>query len=138
MSARQITCAVIRGKEDDGRTAKYLIVVPEDRIVWVATTGEGKTPDLSPEGRKRSATLAGIKSLTNKLNREQESGRQEADILDISDQQIDCRDRHQGKCTRYPHTTQAEPEHPEGASAADEEECHPGVLECWMLEDEID
>jgi hypothetical protein len=139
MSAREITSAVIREFEDDGHSAKYLVVAPEERIVWVTTTRDGERPDLSPEERKRAVTQAGIRSLLSKLKREEQAARDEADILDLSDEQIDCRDRNGGRCSRYPRSVNHGTDQPDGASeSGDDEECRPGVLECWMLEDDMD
>ncbi len=135
MTAYKITCTVIPEHEDDAISSKFLVVAPEDRIVWIATARPGYSPDLSPEGRKRAVTQAGIQSQLSKL-RNQESV--DGDILALSDRQIDCRDRNLGKCSRYPQVTKAT-DCPEGAvEADDDEDCSPGVLECWMLEEEVD
>lgn len=77
MSAYEIVSAVIPERVDDALSPKYLVVVPEDRIVWVATPAPGRLPDLSPEGRKRAVTNAEVKSLLGKL------GRQHAQELDM-------------------------------------------------------
>lgn len=71
MTAHKVICAVIPEKEDDAVSSKYLVVAPEDRIVWVTTTRPGNKPDLSPEGRKKAVTQAGINSLLLKMKQEQ-------------------------------------------------------------------
>lgn len=70
MSAYKIISAVIPERDDDALSLKYLVVAPEDRIVWVATAASGRMPDLSPEERKRAVTNAGVKSLVGKLGRQ--------------------------------------------------------------------
>jgi len=138
VSAYKITCAVIPEREDDGLSAKFLVIAPEDKIVWVATARPGQVPDLSPEGRKLAVAQAGLKSLLGKLNRQEQAEELDGDILELTDKQIDCRDRNLGKCGRYPHSTQKECDCPDGAIESADEECFPGVLECWMLEEEVD
>lgn len=135
MTAYKITCTVIPEREDDALSAKFLVVAPEDRIVWIATARPGHSPDLSAEGRKRAVAQAGLQSLIGKLRRQEAM---DGDILSLSDKQIDCRDRNLGKCSRYPQVTQVAEDCPEGAVEALEDECYPGVLECWMLEEEVD
>ncbi|MHB8792188.1 MAG: hypothetical protein ACYC6O_02445 [Thermoleophilia bacterium] len=135
MTAYKITCTVIPEREDDALSAKFLVVAPEDRIVWIATARPGHSPDLSAEGRKRAIAQAGLQSLLGKLRR-QEVG--DGDILSLSDKQIDCRDRNLGKCSRYPQVTHIVEDCLEGAVEALEDDCYPGVLECWMLEEEVD
>lgn len=139
MSAYKITCAVIPEKEDDGLSSKFLVVAPDDKIVWVTTTKPGQIHSLGPEERKRAVAQAGLKSLLGKLRQEEERTDEDScDILELTDEQIDCRDRNSGKCERYPRSTRREYDCPEGAVETEEEECHPGVLECWMLEEEMD
>ncbi|MHB1325098.1 MAG: hypothetical protein ACYDGS_05465 [Thermoleophilia bacterium] len=137
MTAYKITCTVIPEREDDAISAKFLIVAPEDRIVWIATASPRHSPDLSAEGRRRAVAQAGLQSLLGKL-RSQEA--EDGDILSLTDRQIDCRDRNLGKCNRYPQVTvQAAADCPEGAvETREEDDCYPGVLECWMLEEEVD
>ncbi len=136
MTAYQITCTVIREREDDAISAKFLVVAPEDRIVWIASAGREQTPDLSSDGRKRAIAQAGLQSLLGKLRRQEV---EDGDILSLSDRQIDCRDRNLGKCNRYPQMTKTASDCPEGAvETLDEDDCYPGVLECWMLEEEVD
>ena len=135
MTAFKISCTVIPERENDTMSAKFLVVAPEDRIVWIATSGPGQTPDFSPEGRKRAVAQAGLKSLLGKLKHEEPA---DGDILELSDDQIDCRDRNLGKCSRYPRSTAIICHRPEGAVAAEEDECYPGVLECWLLEEGMD
>lgn len=72
MTAHKVICAVIPEREDDAISDKFLVVAPEDRIVWVTTARPDRKPDLSPEERKRAITQAGIQSLINKMNQEQE------------------------------------------------------------------
>ena len=137
MSAYRITCTVIPEREDDARSTRFLVVAPEDRIVWITTSRKGNNPDFSTEGRKRAVAQAGLQSLLGKFKRQEENG---GDILSLSDKQIDCRDRNLGKCCRYPQLTKSSCSCPEGAVEAsdDEADCFPGVLECWMLEEEVD
>ena len=135
MTAFKISCTVIPKKEHDTLSAKFLVVAPEDRIVWIATSAPGQAPDLSPEGRKRAVAQAGLKSLLGKLRREEAT---DGDILELSDEQINCRDRNLGKCSRYPHSTAVTCTRPEGAEQAENDECFPGVLECWLLEEGVD
>jgi len=138
MTAYKITCTVIPEREDDALSAKFLVVAPEDRIIWIATARPGHPPDLSAEERKRSVAQAGLQSLIGKLRRQEAM---DGDILSLSDKQIDCRDRNLGKCSRYPQITHAAENCPEGAVEAVEaveDDCYPGVLECWMLEEEMD
>ncbi|MHB9053215.1 MAG: hypothetical protein ACYC5F_04405 [Thermoleophilia bacterium] len=135
MSAYKITCTVIPEREDDARSTRFLVVAPEDRIVWITTSGRGQNQDLSSEGRKRAVAQAGLQSLLGKLKRQET---EDGDILSLSDRQIDCRDRNLGKCSRYPQTTRTSSDGPEGAFETGEDECYPGVLECWMLEEEVD
>lgn len=136
MSAYTITCAVIPEREDDATSAKFLVVAPEDRIVWITSSSPNRVPDLTPEGRKKAVAQAGLISLMAKL-RQQET--EDGDILQLTDQQIDCRDRNLGTCSRYPHSTSGiECDCPEGATETSEDDCCPGVLECWMLEEEVD
>lgn len=137
MTAYKITCTVIPEREDDAISAKFLIVAPEDRIVWIATASPRHSPDLSAEGRKRAVAQAGLQSLLGKLRRQEA---EDGDILSLTDRQIDCRDRNLGKCSRYPQVTvQATGDCPEGAvETREEDDCYPGVLECWMLEEEVD
>ncbi|MFA6002392.1 MAG: hypothetical protein WC828_09845 [Thermoleophilia bacterium] len=137
MTAYTITCAVIPEREDDGLSAKFLVVAPDDRIIWMATSRPGYSPDLSPEGRKKAVAQAGLTSMAGKLNR-QESDK--GDILALTDNQIDCRERNMGACNRYPQLIERSAgDHPEGAvETNDEEDVCPGVLECWMLESEVD
>jgi hypothetical protein len=135
MTAFKITCTVIPEYEDDSLSAKFLVVAPEDRIVWIATAKPGQIPDLSPAERKRAVAQAGLKSLLGKLRREEAK---DGDILELTDEQIDCRDRNLGRCSRFPHSTAASRDCPEGAVVVSEEDCYPGVLECWMLEEEMD
>ncbi len=138
MSAYKITCAVIPERDDDGLSAKFLVVAPDDKIIWVATARRGQIPDLSPEERKKAVAQAGLKSLLGKLKRQEQAEEMNGDILKLTDRQIDCRDRNLGKCGRYPHSTQTECDCPEGAVESINEDCYPGVLECWMLEEEMD
>ncbi len=136
MTAYMISCTVIPEREDDTLSAKFLVVAPEDRIVWVATATPGQLPDLSPEERKRAIAQAGLRSLLGKLEREEEI---DGDILALTDRQIDCRDRNLGKCSRYPVSTRVQANDcPEGAYEVPDDECYPGVLECWLLEEEVD
>jgi hypothetical protein len=136
MTAYKISCTVIPEREDDALSAKFLVVAPEDRIVWIASSRPEQASDLSVEGRKRSVAQAGLQSLLGKLRRQEAM---DGDILSLSDRQIDCRDRNLGKCSRYPQMTKAADDCQEGAvEARDEEDCYPGVLECWMLEEEVD
>lgn len=67
MTAYPITSAVIPEREDDTSFDKFLVVAPEDRIVWVATTKPGQIPNLSAEERKRAVLNAKVKSLLGKL-----------------------------------------------------------------------
>lgn len=139
MSAHQIICAVIPEREDDGLSAKFLVVAPEDRIVWIATTRPGQVPDHSPESRKKAVTQAGLHSLIDKLKRQDNTSDESGDILELTDMQIDCRDRNQGKCSRFPLSTRIKHDCQEGAVETDNlEDCYPGVLECWMLEEDMD
>jgi hypothetical protein len=71
MTAYPIINAVIPERQDDGHSDKFLVVAPEDRIVWVATTRPGQIPDLSAEERKRSVLNAKVKSLLGKLERDE-------------------------------------------------------------------
>ena len=136
MTAYKITCTVIPEREDDALSAKFLVVAPEDRIIWIANSRPGQIPDLSSEGRKRAVAQAGLQSLLGKLHRQEAM---DGDILALSDKQIDCRDRNLGKCSRYPQVTKLAEDCPEGAfETNDEDDCYPGVLECWMLEEEVD
>jgi len=136
MTAYKISCTVIPEREDDALSAKFLVVAPEDRIVWIASSRPGQTSDLSTEGRKRAVAQAGLQSLLGKLRRQEVI---DGDILSLSDRQIDCRDRNLGRCSRYPQVTQPVRDCPEGGiEVADEDDCYPGVLECWMLEEEVD
>lgn len=84
MTAHKMICAVIPEREDDAVADKFLVVAPEDRIVWVTTTQPNRRPDFSPEERKRAVTQAGIQSMINKMSQEHE---QEA--LDESDAHLD-------------------------------------------------
>lgn len=68
MSAYKIISAVIPERVDDSSSDRYLVVAPEDRIVWVATD---EPQDLSPEGRKQAVHDAGLLSLLNKMKREE-------------------------------------------------------------------
>ncbi|RJQ43207.1 MAG: hypothetical protein C4534_08420 [Gaiellales bacterium] len=68
MAAYKIISAVIPERVDDSTTDRYLVVAPEDRIVWVTT---GKPQDLTPEGRKQAVHDAGVLSLLNKIKREE-------------------------------------------------------------------
>lgn len=68
MAAYKIISAVIRERVDDSSSDRYLVVAPEDKIVWVTTDGP---QDLSPEGRKRAVQHAGLMSLVNKIKREE-------------------------------------------------------------------
>ena len=137
MTAYTITCAVIPEREDDGRSAKFLVVAPEDRIVWITSTRPEHSQDLSPEGRKKAVAQAGLVSMAGKLKRQESD---DGDILELTDNQIDCRDRNLGSCNRYPKMIERNGnECPEGAvETPDDEDCCPGVLECWMLEEEVD
>ncbi len=136
MSGRAIVCAVIPEKADDERREKYLVVAPEDRIVWVAAPGDETDSVTISEERKQAVTRANIASLTMKLEREQqELSAEEADILDISDEQLDCRERNEGICERYPRLAGACDA--EGSELCDDE-CRENVLECWLLEEEVD
>ncbi len=136
MTAYKITCTVIPEREDDAVSAKFLVVAPEDRIVWIANARPGYSPDLSAEGRKRAVAQAGLQSLLGKLRRQEVV---DGDILSLSDRQIDCRDRNLGKCSRYPQVTTVAEDCLEGAyETSEEDDCYPGVLECWMLEEEVD
>ena len=136
MTAYKIACTVIPEREDDALSAKFLVVAPEDRIIWIASSRPGQTPDLSTEGRKRAVAQAGLQSLLGKLNRQEAA---DGDILSLSDKQIDCRYRNLGTCNRYPQATSSSDDCLEGAfEAADEDDCYPGVLECWQLEEEVD
>lgn len=68
MAAYKIISAVIPERVDDSSSDRYLVVAPEDRIVWVTTD----TPqDLSPEGRKQAVHEAGLMSLLNRLKKEE-------------------------------------------------------------------
>lgn len=71
MTAYSIVNAVIPEHEDDGHSNKFLVVAPQDRIIWVATTRKGQIPDLSPEERKRSVLNAKVKSLLGKLENDE-------------------------------------------------------------------
>ena len=135
MTAFKITCTVIPEQQDDALAAKFLVVAPEDKIVWVASAKPGEIPNLGPEESKRAVAQAGLKSLLGKLQREEASY---GDILELSDSQIDCRGRNQGKCIRFPLTTSGKCDCPEGALEISDDICHPGVLECWMLEEDMD
>jgi hypothetical protein len=72
MTAYPIVSAVIPEREDDTLSDKFLVVAPEDRIVWVATTKPGQIPDLSPEERLRTVLSAKVKSLLGKLERDED------------------------------------------------------------------
>lgn len=136
MTAFKITCTVIPEQQNDSLWAKFLVVAPDDRIVWVASAKPGEVSALGPEERGRAVAQAGLKSLLGKLEREEAK---DGDILELSDNQIDCRDRNLGKCSRFPSTTAAKCGGcSEGASAVGEDSCYPGVLECWLLEEEMD
>lgn len=71
MTAYSIVSAVIPEREDDALSDKFLVVAPEDRIVWVATTKPGQIPNLSPEERKRAVLNAKVKSLLGKLEKDE-------------------------------------------------------------------
>lgn len=71
MTAYPIISAVIPEKEDDALFNKFLVVAPEDRIVWVATTKPGQIPNLSAEERKRTVLNAKVKSLLGKLEKDE-------------------------------------------------------------------
>lgn len=71
MTAYPIISAVIPEKENDTMFDKFLVVAPEDRIVWVATTKPGQIPNLSSEERKRAVLNAKVKSLLGKLERDE-------------------------------------------------------------------
>jgi hypothetical protein len=71
MTAYSIVSAVIPEREDDALCDKFLVVAPEDRIVWVATTRAGQIPNLSAEERKRSVLNAKVKSLLGKLENDE-------------------------------------------------------------------
>lgn len=71
MTAYSIVSAVIPEKEDDALFDKFLVVAPEDRIVWVATTKPGQIPNLSAEERKRTVLNAKVKSLLGKLEKDE-------------------------------------------------------------------
>jgi hypothetical protein len=60
--------AVIPEQVDDSPSKRYLVVAPEDRIVWIATS---EPQDMSPEGRKQAVYQAKIFSLLNKIKREE-------------------------------------------------------------------
>ena len=137
MTAYRITCAVIPEREDDGRSAKFLVVAPEDRIVWVTSTRPENAADLSPEGRKKAVAQAGLVSMAGKLKRQDTKS---GDILELTDNQIDCRDRNFGACNRYPKLIEKKGNDcPEGAiETSEDDDCCSGVLECWMLEEEVD
>jgi len=137
MTAYTITCAVIPEREDDGLSDKFLVVAPDDRIIWMTKARPGHSPDLSPEGRKKAVAQAGLTSMAGKLKREEAD---KGDILALTDNQIDCRERNMGSCSRYPQLIEKKTvDHPEGAvETSDEEDVCPGVLECWMLESEVD
>lgn len=79
MTAHKMICAVIPEREDDATSDKFLVVAPEDRIVWVTTTHPDRKPDLSPEERKRAVTQAGIQSLIGKMSQEYEGESLESD-----------------------------------------------------------
>lgn len=139
VTAHKVTCAVIPEREDDAVSSKFLVVAPEDRIVWVTTTRPGNKPDLSSEERKKAITQAGIQSLSRKMTEEELSAEQEADILELTDEQIDCRDRNNGHCEKYPRSAKCDCDHANNPDeSTDKDDCYPGVLECWMLEDEVD
>lgn len=71
MTAYSIVSAVIPERQDDTHSNRFLVVAPEDRIVWVATTKAGQIPNLSPEERKRAVLNAKVKSLLGKLERDE-------------------------------------------------------------------
>jgi hypothetical protein len=140
MAGKAIICAVIPEREDDSTSDKYLVVAPEDRIIWVAHPETDRERQLIGECRKRAITEAKIKSLIAKFEQEECSSNEEGDILELSDEQLDCRDRNSGKCERFPRSTHGKCDRPEGAmeSEGTDDGCFTGVLACWMLEDEVD
>ncbi|MBE0429932.1 MAG: hypothetical protein IBX61_08705 [Thermoleophilia bacterium] len=71
MTAYSIISAVIPEREDDAFSDKFLVVAPEDRIVWVATTVPGQIPNLSAESRKNAVLSAKVKSLLGKMERDE-------------------------------------------------------------------
>jgi hypothetical protein len=80
LSAYKIISAVIPERVDDSPTDRYLIVAPEDRIVWVSTN---KPQDLSPESRKRAMQQAEIFNLLGKLKREENAVESESSTSEI-------------------------------------------------------
>lgn len=80
MTAYKIISAVIPERVDDSLSDRYLVVAPEDRIVWVTTD---KPQDLSPEGRKQAVHDAGLMSLLSKIKREENAV--ESDCCEITD-----------------------------------------------------
>lgn len=68
MAAYKIISAVIPERVDDSASDRYLVVAPQDKIVWVATD---KPTDLSPQGRMQAVHDAGLMSLLSKIKREE-------------------------------------------------------------------
>ncbi|MHB0915794.1 MAG: hypothetical protein ACYC5A_09125 [Thermoleophilia bacterium] len=68
MAAYKIISAVIPERVDDSSSDRYLVVAPQDKIVWIATD---KPTDLSPQGRKQAVHDAGLMSLLSKIKREE-------------------------------------------------------------------
>jgi hypothetical protein len=81
LSAYKIINAVIPERVDDSPTDRYLIVAPEDRIIWVTTS---EPEDLTPEGRKNAVHQAGLFSLLNKLKNEENAVESE-DLVDTNE-----------------------------------------------------
>ncbi len=135
MAAFQITCTVIPELQDDEQLARFVIIAPEDRMVWVAAW---KPAANNGPGRKNSGnTVAGIGPGGPDSGLKAQDGA-DCDILRLSDGQLDCRSRNLGKCTGHPVSVVASNSLPEGAVEIGEDDCFLNVLECWMLEEAMD
>lgn len=86
MAAYKIISAVIPERVDDSSSDRYLVVAPQDKIVWVATD---KPTDLSPQGRMQAVHDAGLMSLLSKIKREENGVESESCSSDDTDNEVE-------------------------------------------------
>ncbi len=134
MTAFEITCTVIPEKQDDTRLERFVIIAPEDGMIWVAAWKSAGVSSPGSEKQKGAVARTAPGATDTDLEAEKPAG---GDILELSDRQLDCRSRNLGRCAGYPISVAVTCDSPEGAVEV-EDDCHFNVLECWMLEEAID
>ncbi len=133
MTAFGITCTVIPQMQDDTWLERFLIIAPEDKMVWVAAWKLRSATDSTRQEQR--GAIAGTSAGTpfGGLNTEDTGG---GDILKLSDRQLDCRSRNLGRCRDFPASSAASCDC--RGFEIQEDDCFSDVIECWLLEEAAD